>query len=581
MLATSAIVVAAPTQAADIKFPDVKQDHEFYNYIMDLVSRGVIHGMEDGTFKPELAIRRDHAAKIIAGALNLDVNNVKNPNFKDVPTTHPEYKYIAAIANAGIVNGDGLGNFLPGKNLTRGEMAKIIANAYKLQATQKAPFGDKAGIFEAYIDALYSNNVTKGKSATSFAPNDNVKRGELAAFVIRAEEAVAALATKAGKLASIDGDTITINGVTYLLATDVKAVFNEKNEAALKDGAVSVVVRQNPSTVASLGAVANEENGTVVGINYVTLQNNGTTLEADGYIIPEIIVTGTNVKVENVAVGEIKIEAGASAVLDDVMATTVTAEGNVTIAAGAEVSEIKVVGNAKITVEKGASLDKIVLEEGKKLEDVIANYNEIKDEIKDVPVEQVKPETPGTTPSTPGDYTPPTPSLNAAQVEFKQDLYNELNKKIPANISSLISLKANTTVNYALNSTVFEIEVDQDATYGDVAPVLSNFIDSFIGNNDVEVVANLTWVKIGSNSSIGAAEFLAAYKANELQALKRNAAFQLANTVFGTNLDVTKTYAASDKLFTGVSLPSTPGKITFKFADNGREDTIQIKVTYK
>lgn len=40
---------------------------------------------------------------MVARALNLKTSNVKNPGFKDVETTHPAYKEIAAVVNAGIL----------------------------------------------------------------------------------------------------------------------------------------------------------------------------------------------------------------------------------------------------------------------------------------------------------------------------------------------------------------------------------------------------------------------------------------------------------------------------------------------
>jgi S-layer homology domain len=55
------------------------------------------------------------------------------PDFTDVPTSHPFYKYIEALYNSGITVGCGGGNFCPDNPLTRGQMAVFMAKALGLQ----------------------------------------------------------------------------------------------------------------------------------------------------------------------------------------------------------------------------------------------------------------------------------------------------------------------------------------------------------------------------------------------------------------------------------------------------------------
>ena len=189
-LATSTLVSVIPTQAESVMFKDVDKSSEFYDNIINLAERGVVQGDGTGYFHPENEVRRDHAAKIIARILGLNTTDVVNPEFKDVPTNHPHYGDIAALKEAGIISGDGTGNYLPEKFLTRGEMAKIIANAFKLEvpAESPTPFTDVEGNFEQYITALYVNGVTKGVGNDKFNPSSKVTREQLAAFVVRAEK---------------------------------------------------------------------------------------------------------------------------------------------------------------------------------------------------------------------------------------------------------------------------------------------------------------------------------------------------------------------------------------------------------
>jgi len=52
--------------------------------------------------------------------------------FGDVPTDYPYFRAIEALAASGITSGCGGGNFCPNQNITRGELAKFLANALGL-----------------------------------------------------------------------------------------------------------------------------------------------------------------------------------------------------------------------------------------------------------------------------------------------------------------------------------------------------------------------------------------------------------------------------------------------------------------
>jgi hypothetical protein len=52
--------------------------------------------------------------------------------FADVPTNYIYFRAIEALAASGITSGCGGGNFCPDQNVTRGELAKFLANALGL-----------------------------------------------------------------------------------------------------------------------------------------------------------------------------------------------------------------------------------------------------------------------------------------------------------------------------------------------------------------------------------------------------------------------------------------------------------------
>lgn len=55
-----------------------------------------------------------------------------SPTFNDVPTNHPFFQYIEALAASGITGGCGNGSYCPNNNVTRGQMAVFLAKALGL-----------------------------------------------------------------------------------------------------------------------------------------------------------------------------------------------------------------------------------------------------------------------------------------------------------------------------------------------------------------------------------------------------------------------------------------------------------------
>jgi hypothetical protein len=53
--------------------------------------------------------------------------------FDDVPTSHPFFQYVEALAASGVTGGCGGGNFCPDAPVTRGQMAVFLAKALGLQ----------------------------------------------------------------------------------------------------------------------------------------------------------------------------------------------------------------------------------------------------------------------------------------------------------------------------------------------------------------------------------------------------------------------------------------------------------------
>lgn len=192
--ATTALVSAAIAGAAsaNVSFPDVEPSHTHYDAIMSLAEQGVVQGFPDGSFWPHMEVTRGQAAKMIVEAFNLSVIDPQNPNFSDVEWTDEYRPYIATLKSLGIIKGYDDGTFRSEQDVTRGQMAKMIALATNLQASKSHPFKDVASDshLTPYVNALYEYNITKGTTKNTFSPLDKVTRGQLASFIYRAQQHV-------------------------------------------------------------------------------------------------------------------------------------------------------------------------------------------------------------------------------------------------------------------------------------------------------------------------------------------------------------------------------------------------------
>ncbi|WP_339251620.1 S-layer homology domain-containing protein [Sporosarcina sp. FSL W8-0480] len=192
-------VVMAPAvvHADGASFSDLDVEAHYYDSVIELSKRGIVNGFPDGTFRPGEHVTRGQAAAMLASALGIDTDNVNNPNFTDLPTTHAFYMEIAALVQAGVVGGYTDGTFKPNAFMTRAQIAKIIHDGFGLSgdSLKETPFLDISADdwFAPYVESLRLNGITSGTSPTTYSPNSFVTRGQFASFITRSEAAVSVL----------------------------------------------------------------------------------------------------------------------------------------------------------------------------------------------------------------------------------------------------------------------------------------------------------------------------------------------------------------------------------------------------
>ena len=497
-LAAGAVVAVAPQAEAAISFKDVKETNTHYANIMNLAERGVIRGYEDGTFRPGDSIKRGNAAHIIAEIIGLDTTNVKNPNFKDISTKNSNYGAIAALANAGIINGFEDGTYRANDRLTRGQMAKIIANAFKLTSNGQAlPFTDvQNSQYKENIAALYANNVTTGVTATLFDAKSNVTRGQLSSFVVRAEKAAATPAPGTPTVeegvftvGSVVGNTVKIGNEDFEVSSELAAVFNADNAAALQDSVVTLVVEYAPESVASTTPVFAKGKGKIVGIKTLKLVKDNTSFNPKGFKIPKVEAAAKSLTLLNVKADNLELAAGSTVTISGgEIAKLVVADDAVVTLNNTAVTTVEVKGDGKITIGEGTTLITVILEKGKKLADVVTNYEAVKSQLENVKVVEADGSvvTPPVTPPVGGGgggSTPPTKPVITEQQkqEFISNLNTKLNGLTVDGVNSIVS-----------NGSSVAITASPSITKSQLASASDSVISNFIGLGTTALLDSVT-----------------------------------------------------------------------------------------
>ena len=109
-------------------------------------------------------------------------------SYADV-TSENNQEAIDVLQTVGIMVGDENGNFNPDQNVTRNEMAVIMANLMEYNvATYKdtSPFTDVPSWAEPYVAACYTNGITSGYSDTIYGGSDTVTTAQAALMLMKA-----------------------------------------------------------------------------------------------------------------------------------------------------------------------------------------------------------------------------------------------------------------------------------------------------------------------------------------------------------------------------------------------------------
>lgn len=172
-------------------FSDVDSKHWARDIIADLKERGIVSG-SDGKFNPNNSISRAEFCTMIAQCFFKGESASGSVQFGDVSASDWFYPYTTLLAEKGIVNGVGDGNFSPKSMITREDMAVIamrcLSAKVSVNETDNLVFNDVSRVADYAKEAvatLVSENILSGTPAGMFYPKNNLTRAEAAVVVYK------------------------------------------------------------------------------------------------------------------------------------------------------------------------------------------------------------------------------------------------------------------------------------------------------------------------------------------------------------------------------------------------------------
>lgn len=165
-------------------YKDVDTKNYAYDAILYLTEKKIVNGSGDGCFNPNDNITRAEFVKMAVAAFGLYDEECK-AEFNDVSESSWAYSYIASAVKSGLVKGMGTGDFGADLNITRQDMAVILANALGIKG-ENVGFTDAAEIADyakSAVGGLYEKGMIKGYEDGSFMPKENAARAEAAVLI--------------------------------------------------------------------------------------------------------------------------------------------------------------------------------------------------------------------------------------------------------------------------------------------------------------------------------------------------------------------------------------------------------------
>ncbi|WP_217560818.1 S-layer homology domain-containing protein [Paenibacillus sp. GbtcB18] len=301
---------------------------------LESIQRAVELGLFDGAadaFRPKDPLTRVEMAVLLTHALELPLG-ASSSSFKDVSASGWGSPYIEAIRKAGIVQGDGEGNYRPQAPVTRQEMAAMLMRAAELSpesGSESVLPGDwdrTAPWAQSYVRASLEQGSMK-LAGGSFLPAGTVSRGEAAEMLLATFFSV----EHDMILQEIrDSRHIKLNGVVYELSEETAALFTEKNKPVLSKAKLKF--HANGRKIDAIRSLELRASGSPAGDGEEEFSRN-LVLDGNGAVLPgDLIVSNDYLSVTGLQInGDLTVAKGLE---NDFYAEGIKVKGQTRVAGG-------------------------------------------------------------------------------------------------------------------------------------------------------------------------------------------------------------------------------------------------------
>lgn len=207
------IALLLPLSALAQNFPDVPEGSRFAGAVYYLRDKGIISGYPDGTFKPDQTINRAEALKIAMLAAGDETGETAPASFPDVSSEDWFYDYVQVAVTRGIVEGYEDGTFKPGNNINIAESMKIVFLAFGVDVGAEPPADpypdvDQLAWYSAYAQYAKTRQLVWPQDDGMLHAGRDITRGEFADLMYRymfVEEKIwrSSLSVRTGRPSSI------------------------------------------------------------------------------------------------------------------------------------------------------------------------------------------------------------------------------------------------------------------------------------------------------------------------------------------------------------------------------------------
>lgn len=170
------------------KFTDVSKNAWYYDTVKKVVEKGLMNGISETKFAPELEVTRGMFVTILYRAAG-SPEVATATNFADVAADQYYAKAVAWANANGVVKGITETEFAPDNNITREQMAAILYRYAKNKAAAgEITYTDKSTISDYAMEAVAwakAAGIMEGNADGTFAPVRNASRAEAAAVFVR------------------------------------------------------------------------------------------------------------------------------------------------------------------------------------------------------------------------------------------------------------------------------------------------------------------------------------------------------------------------------------------------------------